>query len=452
MEIETESLSDDNKNKSIQPNMLNNQALSWLNYHLRFLQVFNLIAYVCDLNFKILYCQGAIKDITGYDEKDFLEGLTCWEQLLHPEDLTKFQAARKDLFEGRAESNVIEYRIISGNGQIRWLNELSAAVQDENGKTISIDGFILDVTRRKVAEEQSSEREAHLDSILNSVQDVIWSVTPDTFELLYINPAAEKVYGCQLSDFYRKSNGQIQPDNPLQLELLMENFSTLLQRGWFETEFCLNLPDGQKRWLHRRAHFARDAHGAVARIDGIDTDITSRKQAEDTLKYLSRHDSLTGLGNRWSFEEELEQIDSSASSGAGLIICDIDGLKTINDRLGHAVGDRLLMECAGVLKSCFGNKALISRIGGDEFTMLFKNSSPSAIESAANRLRLAIASYNSTSPVLPLSISIGQAFKISAAMPMSEVFRQADNLMYQEKASNHQHFQELFKKFYQKSL
>lgn len=412
---------------------------------LHFLTAFNLITYACDLHFKPLYCQGAVKKITGYDEQDFVSGLIRWEQLLHPEDLVSFQARREELLKGQIESYRIEYRIISGNGQVNWLNDMCIAIKDSDSQIQAIEGFLMNVTRRKEAEEQSLEREAHLDSILNSVQDVIWSVTPDTFELLYINPAAEQVYGCQLSNFYTKSD-LAASSNPLQLELLLENFSTLLQRGWFETDFCLNLPDGQKRWLHRRAHFARDAHGAVARIDGIDTDITSRKQAEDTLKYLSRHDSLTGLGNRRSFEEELQQIDAADSTGVGLIICDIDGLKTINDTMGHAMGDHLLTQCAAVLYDSLGNEAIISRIGGDEFTILLKTCTESELTNAADTIRQTIRNYNSQSPLLPLSMSIGYAMKSSSEMNMTEVFRLADNLMYKEKPANHKHFEEMFAK------
>lgn len=409
---------------------------------LYFLTAFNLVSYACGANFELLYCQGAFKEITGYDEQDFLNGLIGWEQLIHPEDLVNFQNVREDLLKGKIESYRIEYRIISGNGKVNWLNDMCIIDKDAHNQIKTIQGFLMDVTRRKLAEEQSLEREAHLNSILNSVQDVIWSVTPDTFELLYINPAAETVYECRLSDLYRKPDGET-ATNPLHLELLLENFSTLLQRGWFETEFCLNLPDGKKRWLHRRAHFARDAHGIVARIDGIDTDITSRKKAEDTLKYLSSHDALTGLGNRRSFEEELQEINKRNSVGVGLIICDIDGLKTVNDKLGHTMGDHLLTECAGILYDCLGEKANISRIGGDEFTILLESCTEAELANAAAGIRIAIRNYNHKRPLLPLSMSIGHALKCRSEMSMDEAFRLADNLMYKEKEINHKHIEEM---------
>ncbi len=306
---------------------------------------------------------------------------------------------------------------------------MAAMVYDVNSQSMTIHGLLLDVTRRKLAEEELLERQAHLDSILNSVQDVIWSVSPDTFELLYINPAAAKVYNYEPDDSSSRviSIGQD--------ELLLENFDTLLSRGWFEAEYCINLPNGEKRWLNRRAHFARDAHGLVARIDGIDTDITLRKEAEDALRYISLHDSLTDLYNRFNFEEEMQQIDRNREQTAGVIVCDLNGLKMTNDNLGHAAGDQLLVQCAQLLKSCFQANG-IYRIGGDEFTVLLKNCSAQELEASVASLRQAIIDHNQAHPDSPLSMSIGHALKSSADISINEVFRQADDMMYVDKFSN----------------
>ncbi|MEN6460513.1 MAG: sensor domain-containing diguanylate cyclase [Syntrophomonas sp.] len=265
---------------------------------------------------------------------------------------------------------------------------------------------------------------------------------------MYVNPAAKMVYGYPLGEMNADESDSYLFSQTNQ-ELLLENFTTLLQRGWFETEFCISLPDGEKRWLNRRAHFARDAHGVVARIDGIDIDFTRRKQAEDTLKYISLHDSLTGLFNRFFFEEEMQRLDKDTFQSAGLIICDIDGLKIVNDNLGHEAGDQLLKRCAKVLKCCFNKEQVISRIGGDEFAVLIKNCSTMELTSAIDSLRQTIADHNSCSSYpFPLSLSTGMALKSSAEVQMSEVFRQADNMMYAEKPSSHQRFHDLFQSAY----
>jgi diguanylate cyclase (GGDEF)-like protein/PAS domain S-box-containing protein len=325
---------------------------------------------------------------------------------------------------------------------------MALLVDNKDGNAITIEGLIIDVTKYKKAEENFLDRQARLDSILNSVPDVIWSVTPDTFELIYINPAGEKVYGHPLGDNHSNETNDylFMRTNK---DLLLENFTTLLHKGWFEAEFSIICPDGKKVWLRRRAHFARDAHGVIARIDGIDTDITRRKQAEDTLKYISLHDSLTGLFNRFFFEEEMQRLDKDTFQSAGLIICDVDGLKIVNDKLGHEAGDQLLKRCTQVLKSCFTGNQVISRIGGDEFAVLIKKCSEMELDSAIKSLRQTIVEHNRCSDyTFPLSLSIGMALKTSSEVRMNEVFRQADNMMYAEKPSSHQHFQNLFKSLY----
>lgn len=420
--------------KQLQSNNSDIQQL--VSSHLCFMQRLNIITYVTDMHWHPLYYQGAIEELSGYAENQFLNGLLKWEHLVHPEDLPVFLTHRQNFLEKQAGSQTIEYRIISGEGQIYWLHDMTAMVYDKDTQATTIHGLILDVTRSKLAEEELLERQAHLDSILNSIQDVIWSVSPDTFELLYINPAAARVYAYSPD----ADSGQNDGSSPViyigQNELLLENFDTLLSQGWFETEYCIDLPKGEKKWLQRRVHFARDAHGLVARIDGIDTDITLRKQAEDALRYISLHDSLTGLYNRFYFEEEMQQIDNNCDQTAGLIVCDLNGLKDTNDNLGHEAGDQLLIRCAQIFKNCFQNDEVISRIGGDEFTILLRNCTAEKLSASVASLRQTIIEHNQAYPSLPLSMSIGHALKSSADINIHEVFRQADDMMYVEKFSN----------------
>lgn len=407
------------------------------------LKALNIIAYATDISFKPQYYMGAVKEITGYDETDLLSDQIKWEYLVHPEDLANFQAGHDDLLTTR-KAQKMEYRIISGEGELLWLNDMAVPVLDKAGQVASIEGLCMDITVRKKTEVELLDRQAHLDSILNSVQDVIWSVTPDTFELLYISPSAEKVYGYPLGKLYEDAADGYRIMHTSH-ELMLENFATLLQRGWFEAEYSIVLPHGEKRWLHRRAHFAHDAHGFVARIDGVDVDITRRKEAEDSLRYVSMHDCLTGLFNRFYFEKEMVAIENSSLGAVGLIVCDIDGLKLINDNLGHEAGDQLLKKCSGILTNCFNNDEIVSRIGGDEFTIIIKNCSAQRLEAAVAKLRQAVEEQNRSECQYPLSVSIGQALKPSPEISVREVFRQADNMMYAEKPEKHRSFHKLYR-------
>jgi len=425
------------ENEELQQKLANIKAQANLTQRLKtsHLVAVEMIGYAVDLNYIPLYYIGAVKEISGYEEADLLSVSPGWDDLVHPEDLSKFSSARQYLLSNQGTQK-LEYRIISGEGQIRWINDMAVPVVDESGQVIAIEGILLEVTRRKQVEEELLERQAHLNSILSSVQDVIWSVSPDTFELLYINPAAEKVYGYSLEMLYEDAANGYQLMHAGH-ELLLDNFTTLLQRGWFEAEYCINMPNGEIRWLNRRAHFAHDAHGLLARIDGTDRDITRRKQAEDCLLYISTHDCLTGLFNRFSFEKEMQGIDEAFTESVALIVCDVDGLKQVNDNMGHEAGDKLLIQCSQVLKTSVRQDEIVSRIGGDEFTILVKECSTQKVESIVKRLRIAMVEHNKSGPTYPLSLSIGYALKSSADMIMSEVFRIADNMMYAEKCEKH---------------
>jgi diguanylate cyclase (GGDEF)-like protein len=162
-------------------------------------------------------------------------------------------------------------------------------------------------------------------------------------------------------------------------------------------------------------------------------DITERKLAEAQLKYLSLHDSLTGLYNRAYFDEEMRRLESGRNRPFAIIVCDIDGLKQVNDTMGHQAGDKLLVAAAKVIKESFRCEDLIARIGGDEYAIILPNSDLTAANFASSRLRAAVDLYNENHPSLPLSISVGCAASSDDTVYVSEIFKEADDKMYKEK-------------------
>lgn len=162
-------------------------------------------------------------------------------------------------------------------------------------------------------------------------------------------------------------------------------------------------------------------------------DVTQKKRIEQRLKYLSMHDGLTGLYNRAFFEEELRRLSTSREYPITLILGDIDVLKLVNDTLGHDEGDRLLIACAQVLKRALRSTDVVARVGGDEFVVFLPRTDEKSGRKILERILQAVESYNREQPGLPLSISFGMATAESPEQPLKEVYKKADDLMYENK-------------------
>lgn len=163
-----------------------------------------------------------------------------------------------------------------------------------------------------------------------------------------------------------------------------------------------------------------------------------RKQAEQTLHYLGMHDVLTGLYNRAYFEKELIRFEEENFLPISIFMCDINGLKLVNDTFGHGVGDELLVAAAKLIHSVVRQGDLIARIGGDEFAVVLPKVDEKLAKSLARRIRSLVDKYKLESKGVPLSLSLGYGIKKTPTDSMEDILKEADHAMCREKLHHSQ--------------
>ncbi|HXL02696.1 MAG TPA: diguanylate cyclase [Candidatus Atribacteria bacterium] len=161
-------------------------------------------------------------------------------------------------------------------------------------------------------------------------------------------------------------------------------------------------------------------------------DVTERIKREEEIRYLGFHDALTGLYNRAFFEEELQRLDKGKHFPLSLIFLDVDGLKEINDSLGHEEGDRLLREVVQVLRKSTREGDILTRWGGDEFVILLPQTTENDAQQIGERIEKNCEKAQGEC-LLPLSLSWGVATKEDDTEDIREIFRRAEERTYQRK-------------------
>lgn len=257
-----------------------------------------------------------------------------------------------------------------------------------------------------------------------------WDLDLET-KTMWASVEAFRIYGIEQESSYlpiEKAQSLVHTEDRTLMDSAL--YQLIHQQHKYDVIYRINREsDGVERVIHSVA-ILEQSENKSRKILGVIRDITEQHLAEEQIRYFADHDVVTGLYNRRFFEQEISEISKNAKT-IGILICDVDGLKLINDTMGHQEGDKYLMSCAQILtESCPAN-SIIARIGGDEFAIILKDVLEEEITEVYITIHKKVEEYNHQTLPIPLSISIGSNHCYSCGHDkVSQALREAEEKMY----------------------
>ena len=305
--------------------------------------------------------------------------------------------------------------------------------------------IVRDITERKQMEEALRASEERYRRIIETTSEGVWIIDAEN-KTVFANNTMAKMLGYSLDEMLGMSLLEFINEEWQSLAIATMSYVQRRDETIRESfDFQLYRKDGSSFWALVSANPIFDQSGQYTGALGMFTDITQRKIAEEKIHYQAMHDLLTGLPNRTLFNEELSLALTQAENChlLSVMFLDLDRFKTINDTLGHAIGDRLLQDVAQRLTNCLHLKGRVARWGGDEFTVLLPqvNNAEESAQIASEILAAMKPAFNLEGHQLHISISIGIAHYPCNGEDAETLLRNADAALYRTKQQGRNNYQ-----------
>ncbi|CEJ73816.1 sensory box-containing diguanylate cyclase [[Clostridium] sordellii] len=347
----------------------------------------------------------------------------------------------KDIFEedlakeyDENHKKVVELKqpmVFEGKTKNKSVMSYLTPILDENENIIVITGVIKDTTETKNYQQSLINQNTLLETIINTIPDIIFYKDKQSRYLGGNKAFFEGFFGKKKSEVIGKNDFELHQDREVAKAFIERDQEILKNKEDKYTEINILNKDDKILYLESVKTPLINEKGEAWGIVGVARDMTKRKELEDMLTQMSYTDKLTGLYNRAYFEEQINKLDDNEYYPLTLIMGDLNGLKAVNDNLGHLEGDKLLVEIAKVLKGSCRKEDLVFRWGGDEVIILLPNSDYKLGKEICNRIQLNCKNTDKTP--IPLSISLGVSTKINKQKDIDEILKEAEDMMYIEK-------------------
>jgi len=378
--------------------------------------------WLCNMKGEILKVNDAFCDLLGYSHNELINA-NISRVLYH-----RVQADIEKRFEIIKEKGSLRY-------QTRHQHKDNSIIDIETIATYMptsglICAFTRDITEKNKAEKALKTSEEQFRLLVSQMQlglavhEIICDKDgkPINYRFLSVNKSYEELTGLKSEDIIGKTVLDILPNTE---SYWIDLYGKVALTG--EPHQYENYSEEFDRYFAVSAYSPRINQFAV-----IVNDVSEKRKADEKILSLSYHDQLTGLYNRRYYEEEIQHLNKDTEClPLSIIMADVNGLKLTNDVFGHEAGDVLLTTVAAILKRECANTDMIARIGGDEFVILLPNSNSVDTKKLVQRISTAVSDEVMKNVVL--SISMGHATKYNSFTNISEIFKDAEDIMYRNK-------------------
>ncbi len=388
--------------------------------------------YIKDSENRFIIVNKTMADFVGKDPQDFI-GKTDADFFPAKNAKSYSSDENKVMKKGKPITDKVE-KVIS-SGKEYWMSSSKIPWYDSKGHIMGTMGISRDVTKREKDEESRLGREkSFFNALMDNLSESIFfkdresrfvRINQATAEKFGLNSPEEAVGKTDFDIFSEEHARQAFRDE----QLVIKTGAPIINLEEKET-----YEDKSDRWASTSKFPWYDENNNIIGIFGITRDVTERKNSEEKIRYLSFHDTLTGLYNRAYFEEEIKRLDTERQLPLTMLMGDVNGLKIINDAYGHLKGDLFLKTIADILKECFREEDIVSRWGGDEFIIMLPRTQGECARNIVKRIKK-LCKERSTED-LPLSISIGFATKKVASENIDKILKEAEDKMYKNKIAD----------------
>ncbi|WP_170843836.1 PAS domain S-box protein [Mesobacillus persicus] len=319
-----------------------------------------------------LYWSEETYRIFGVSPEEFTPNVDTFYQFIPHDEREYVYEENENALRGKPFS--IEHKIIRADGDERYVTQQAEVFFNQAGQATYMIGTIQDITDKRNVENELKRSEEKFRSMVQYASDII-SIVDQHGVILYQSPSSERILGFKPEEIIglRGFNN----NHPNEIEKAEKVFNKVLNNPGvpIQTELMLRHKNGSWLYCEQTSTNLLDNPNVQGIVVNI-RDITTQKKYFSQLEHLAYHDELTKLLNKRGLNDLLfREVQSSKENNlrSSILFLDLDNFKSVNDNLGHEVGDQLLVRISELLREVIGEIGTVSRFGGDEFVILLKD-------------------------------------------------------------------------------